>query len=134
MAMIPAAFAESYVVIVNTSNSLSGDQKQMEQQVKRAFLKQATTWPSGAEVKAFDRAKGAPESIAFISSVLGMDEAEVARYWLGLKQKTGETPPRNVSSSSMVKRLVTKYEGGIAVIKESEATDLPDGVKVLFKF
>lgn len=134
IAFAPQALAQSYAVIVNNVNSFSGDETAMKQQVKRLFLKQSSAWQGGTEVRAFDRAKGSPETTAFISDVLGMDEAAVARHWLSLKQKTGETPPRNVSSSNMLVKLVSKYEGGVGVVDSTTASALPDGVRVLFNF
>ncbi len=131
---VSPAFSESYAVVVNASNNYSADASVMKNQVKQLFLKQTSSWPNGKKVNAFDRGKGSTETSAFNKNILKMDSAAVARHWLGLKQKTGETPPRNVKSTNMLLKLIAKYEGGLGIVDSETAKKLPEGVKVLFKF
>ena len=122
------------VVIVNINNSYTANEDTMRKVVKRLFLKQQSTWPDGTNAKSFDRRKASAEQQAFNSTVLGMDDAVIARHWLSLKQTTGETPPRTVGSTNMLAKFVAKYDGAFGVVAESELGSLSDRVRVLFKF
>ncbi len=131
---VPSVYAEGKcVIVINAANNFSADEAAMREQVKRLFLKQQTEWSNGTKAKPFDRVKGSPEHEKLLSEVLGMSEAKLASHWLSLKQKTGETAPRNVKSARSLLKLIGKYEGAFGVVDEATAASLPDGVKILFK-
>lgn len=50
-----------YAIIVNTANTLNDNDETLRQLVKQLFLKQRTSWPSGAESKPFGRKAGSAE-------------------------------------------------------------------------
>ncbi len=122
-----------YAVIVNASNTFADDAS-AKSVIKQLFLKDREEWPNKAKdpSKPFGRAAGSPESKAFLAEVLGMTEAELAKHWISLKQKTGQTPPREVAADGMLIRFVAKFPGGFGVVKADAAQ--ADGVKVLFTF
>ena len=60
-----------------------------------------------------------------------INESDLAKHWLNIKQKTGRTPPRAISSSKLMLKLVGKYDGSFGVIKESEIPDASGNVVVL---
>ncbi len=122
-----------YAVIVNASNSFA-DEASASNVVKQLFLKDREDWPNKNkdQAKPFGRAAGSPETKAFLAKVLGMTDAELAKHWIALKQKTGKTPPREVASDKMLARFVAKFPGGFGVVKADAAQ--ADGVKVLFTF
>ncbi len=138
--LAPAAIASTaaaegpYAVIVNKANATKDDEAALKQLVKQLFLKQRTAWPSGAEAKPFARKAGSAEQNAFLKSVLQMTEADLAQHWVSQKQKTGATPPREVSSANMILKLVQKYEGAFGVVKTEEAKAAGDSVRILFTF
>lgn len=122
-----------YAVVVNAANDFS-DAGSAKNVIKQLFLKDRGEWPNKAkdESKPFARAAGGPETKAFLAEVLGMTEAELAKHWIALKQKTGQTPPREVETDDMLLRFVAKFPGGFGVVKADAAQ--ADGVKVLFTF
>ncbi len=129
----PAAAAE-YAVIVNAANPDAGKGEALREVVKRLFLKEQTTWPSGTPAQPLARPADSPAQKAFVAKVLGMDQATLDQHWLRLKQTKGETPPREVGSALILTRLVSKYEGAFSVVSAEEAAALPEGVAVLFRF
>lgn len=134
---VPAAMdnaqAAEYALVVNAANA-TVDGEDARQIVKRLYLKQASSWPGGAEAQPFAREPGTPEQTAFYSQVLGMDENAVNEHWLRVKQTEGETPPRSIGSARILFRLVGKYDGSFAVVTANEVADAPPEVKVLFTF
>jgi len=128
----PAQAAE-YALVVNAANPASDD-AETRQIIKRLYLKEASSWPDGAEAQPFAREAGTPEQTAFYTQVLGMDETAVDEHWLRVKQVKGETPPRSIGSSRIIYRLVGKYAGSFAVVSADEIADAPAEVKVLFTF
>lgn len=130
--MSSQAMAESYAVIGNIKNDVS--EGLARQQASRLFLKQHSKWSNGLASKVFDRREGSVEHNAFRSEVLNLSEGGLTRHWLSLKQKTGETPPRIIASTSRLVRIIKKHKGALAVIKEEEVGSLPFDVRVLFKF
>lgn len=126
------AFAGSYAVVGNVKNAVSRSDAQ--QQVKRLFLRQRAAWSNGLAGRAFDRAATTPEHRAFRRVVLDMSKDRLSNYWLSLKQRTGETPPRTIASTRMLIRLVSKYDGSFGVVEEKYTKVLPAGVRVLFTF
>jgi hypothetical protein len=128
------AYADSYAVIVNAENNYSGDKVAAINVVKRLYLKQQNSWPNGGKAKSLARKNGSPIQKAFIKSVLGMSEAELAGHWISLKQKTGETPPRSVRSEKIIIKLVEKNITGVAFIEEGAVEKLSSKAKILFTF
>lgn len=122
-----------YAVVVNAANDFA-DAGSAKNVIKQLFLKDRGDWPNKAkdESKPFGRTAGTPETKAFLAQVLGMTEAELAKHWIALKQKTGQTPPREVETDDMLLRFVAKFPGGFGVVKADAAK--ADGVKVLFTF
>ena len=127
------AYADN-ALIVNANNSYNAPESEMREVVKRLFLKKQSAWPNGLNAKCFDRAKASSEQNAFNSTILNMESLAIARHWLGLKQATGETPPRNVGSANILTKFVGKYDGGMGIVTESELAGLPENVRVLFRF
>lgn len=131
---VQTAFAQSFSVIVNASNDYSASEEEMKHLIKRLFLKQENDWPNGEYAQVFSRDAKSPELSQFTDSILAMNSAQVARHWLSLKQKTGETPPRSISSTRMLLRTLERYPGAVGLVDEETAKDLPGSVKVLFSY
>jgi len=126
--------AGSYAVIVNASNNYAGDKTTVINVVKRLYLKQQSSWPSGGKAKVLARKDGTPIQKAFIKSVLGMSDAELASHWISLKQKTGETPSRSVRSGKIVIKLVEKNANAMAFVEKGDLSKMTGKAKVLFEF
>ncbi len=134
LAASPAVQAAEYAVIVNANNPDAGKGAAMKEVVKRLFLKEQTSWPSGVPAKPLARPASSPAQQAFMAEVLGMDQAALDQHWLHLKQTKGETPPRAVGSALILTRLVGKYPGAFSVVAAEEVARLPDSVTILFRF
>lgn len=129
----PCSLAQ-HAVIVNANNPYNASESEMREVVKRLFLKQQSTWPNGITAKCYDRSKASAEQVSFNRDLLGMSDAVIARHWLGVKQTTGETPPRNVGPTSILGKFVGKYDGGLGIVESGEIGSLPSNVRVLFTF
>lgn len=130
-----AALADgAYALIVNTENTVSGDLEQNKKLIKALYLKERSQWAGGAEAKPFGRPAGHDAHVALRDQILSMTEAELTKYWLDQKQKTGATPPREVDTASMLIKFVAKYEGAFGVVAREEAEAAASEVRVLFTF
>ena len=125
--------AESYAVIVNTKNKCIRKGVAAKATVKKLFLKQMTKWPNGTAARPYGRKAGGSEQSAFVKSVLGMGDAELARHWLKMKNMNGITPPKGVSSDRMVLKYIEKHGGAFGIVRVSEAKK-SKGVKILYEF
>ena len=122
-----------YAIVVNSANTYAGSRDEATLVIRQLYLKERAEWPAGTTAKPFGAASDSPEHAAFVATVLGMTEAELAQHWIALKQKTGQTPPREVSNTSMLGKFVSKYEGAFTVVAAEQAATM-DGVKILFQF
>lgn len=127
--------ASDYMLIVNVENTYPGNATDAKILIKQLYTKLKSTWPTVYKLKAraIDRANNGSHS-AFLKYVLKMSDSELASYWLSLKQKTGETPPRSIKSTRMALKFVAKNKGAFTMIKKKEEKSLGKGVKVLFEF
>lgn len=122
-----------YVLVVNAANTCSQVGADAQATAKKLFLKEMTQWPGGVEARPYARETGSPAHAAFVKSVLGMTDAELARHWLKMKNMNGTTPPKDVDSDRLVLKYVAKHEGAFGVVKADAAKGV-EGVRVLFEF
>jgi len=137
MTMFAPAAAESYVVVVNSENSFSGSPEEVKTVLRRLYLKQQKNWPSGENAIGFARPLKADAEIAFRRSVLGMSNFELARHWLQLKQKSGDTPHRTISSGRILIQQIRTKKNAFAVISKNDLEKFgsdEDEIRVLFEF
>lgn len=126
-----------YAVIVNSKNTCTQTGDTVKATIKHLFLKQLSKWPDGTAARPYGRGDGDPEQIAFVSSVLDMGDAELARHWLRMKNSSGTTPPRSVSSERMTIKYVAKYEGALGIVRIDAvdgAGDEASDIKILYRF
>lgn len=126
------AFAASYAVIGNAKNMVP--ESNVRYQIKRLYLKQQKRWSNGVTATVFDRGSESSEDKAFRDSALNMSLEELSDHWLSVKQRTGETPPRTITSTRTLFKLISRYEGSFGVVSESYVDTLPDGIRVLLMF
>lgn len=124
------ASAENAHVITNQSVAVASNQTDIKVMLKKMYLRQLNEWPDGSPVKVYLPEQGSAALSWFYEQILEMSESEVAEYWLKLKQKTGETPHRQIASSSMLLKVVNQFEGAWGVVPTSEF-ELPDKVKII---
>jgi ABC-type phosphate transport system substrate-binding protein len=116
------AAGEPIVVIVNNANPV---ENLSLGELKKLFLGDRSRWDTGKAVAPVMLGPGAPERTAFLKIVCGMNDAELAKYFLQAAF-TGKsaTPPKEVGSAAAVKSFVAGSPGAIGFIK---AGDLPAG-------
>lgn len=120
--LLPAHAQEAgprYVIVANAANQTPP--AEAKELVKQLFLKNRTQWPGNIEALPFDRPAGSPEQAAFYRQVLGLSESEVAQHWISLKQRTGATRPREISSDTMALKMVEKYAGAFVIVNREAA-------------
>lgn len=125
------AFASDYAIVVNENNSASADISE----IKNLYLKKKTSWSNGTEAVPLGRPADSPEHQAFMTEVLGFSsQGALDSYWQSEKSKTGLTGPREVGSTSILMRQITRKPGAFGVLPTAEANALPAGVKILTSF
>lgn len=132
-APLPANAGE-FVVVVNAANPANPADAGNRETISRLFLKQLGQWPHGEAARPFAGKSSAPEMAAFREKVLGMSEAALATHWLSVKQKTGETPPREVPSARVMLKLIGQYPGAFGIIKAADFDGSDGKTKLLFEF
>lgn len=123
-----------YAVIVNKSIKVTGDTEKNKTLVQKLFLKERGKWPGGKQAKPFGRKGNDQAHLVFRNQVLGMTEAKLAQHWIDLKQKTGESAPREVKTESMLLKFVGKYDGAFGVVTKEFAEKNKDKVSILITF
>ena len=135
LSVATTARAAEYVVLVNADNPLLDSGVDATETVKRLFLKELGSWPEGGPpALPLARTKALPAQAAFVAKVLGMTQAELDTHWLRLKQTRGETPPREVGSTLILFRQISRNPGAFAPATADEALDAPAEVAILFRF
>ncbi len=135
LVFVPPCLAEdSFAIIVNRDNSLSGTSEELTSLVARLFLKQQRNWPNDVSSRVYDREPGSPEHQKFVEHILKMSEGRLSSHWVKMKQVSGETPPRVIRSKGILLRFIEKHKGGIGIVKSKVAKSLPPSIKVLFRF
>jgi hypothetical protein len=129
-----SVWAEPVVVIVNIDNpaaSLSVSD------VQKYFLNKTKSWPSGGKVKPINRNNKSSVKKDFVSSALGMSLQDYQQYWMGVKQRSGETEPKVVRSNKFVLKIVGKSKAAIGYLPASYFEKLDnkskEKVKVVLK-
>ena len=109
------AAGDPIVVIVNSANPV--DNLTMGE-LKKLFLGDRSRWDTGKAVAPVMLTPGPPERTAFLKIVCGMNDADLAKYFLQAAF-TGKsaTPPKEVSSVSAVKAFVGGSPGAIGFVK-----------------
>ena len=128
------AIAMDYAVIINSNVNLNGDEEALKKQVQRVFLKQQTSWGNSIDAYPVGRRETDEAYPHFLTQVLKMNEDELTSYWLRFKQQEGQTPPRKIGTSNRLIKIVERNPGGVSFIAYKDAEELPQTVKVLFRF
>lgn len=122
-----------YALIVNAQNPAGEQGDAAEAMIKSLFLKNMTQWPGGTGARPYGREEGSAAQKAFMTRVLDMSEAELARHWLRVKSINGTTPPKQVDTDRMVLKYIARYEGAFGIVALDAITDV-EGIRVLFEF
>jgi len=112
------AAGNSIVVIVNASNPVDN---LTVGELRQIFLSDHSKWGSGRAVATVMVTPGAPERIAFLKIVCGMNNADFNKYFLQASF-TGKysTPPKEVSTAQGVQKVVANSPGAIGFVKAAD--------------
>jgi len=122
-----ASFANAdFVVVVSAKNSLSN---LTSDQVSDIFLGKVSNFPAGGAALPVDLVEGAPLRDEFYSKVMSKTPTQVKVYWSKMVFTGKGQPPKEVSDSTTVKKMVAENPNAIGYIDKS-AVD--SSVKVVF--
>ena len=127
-----AEVSAQVVVIVNDANPSSS---LSQGDVRAYFMKNEPQWENGEKVRPIDQTGSSGARAAFVSSVIGVSDAEFERYWIEKQYQSAEQPPARAPNAEAVITLVKSFEGGIGFVSQAvwEAAD-QTGVKVVYTF
>jgi len=99
-------------------------------QLERLYLNRADRFPNGVPLQPLDQRSDSEQRKAFATSVLGMSESELSRYWSRRMFSGKGHPPRTVENDNAVIERVITDPGSIGYI---DADSVDDRVKVLLR-
>lgn len=100
-----------------------------QEMVKKIFLGEISTFPSGHKAEIVNHSAGSPDRKAFFEYVLEMGEVRHKRYWARKKSIGKEGAPDELDSYKEILSWTTKTPLGITYIDKKMVND---SVKVLF--
>ena len=125
----PPAFAEGIVAIVNAANDVS-DLSLSD--LKSIYLMKKKKWSNGRDITAWlPPSKGDEMKSLLTNAVKIHDESDLKKYYLtAIFQQQITTIPASAVDSTDAAGKVAGYEGGLAIVKESEILGSP-GIKII---
>jgi ABC-type phosphate transport system substrate-binding protein len=117
------------VVVVNNANPITslsmGD-------LRKLFLADRSRWDTGKSVAPVMVAPGAPERMAFLKAVCGMNDADFKKYFVQAAFEGKDvTPPKEVSSAHDVKSVVAGSPGAIGFVRAADFSESDSGIKAV---
>ena len=113
---LPCLAHAELVVIVSVHNPVSALRAD---QVADIFLGQTARFPDGTEAVALDQSIGVPIRDEFYNKVAAKSPPLVKAYWTKMIFTGRGQPPREVSSSAAIRKLVADNPGLIGYIDKS---------------
>jgi len=126
----PEATAETYMVVINANNRVSGSDAELREVVSQLYLKQETRWPDDLPALPIARPNDNPATAAFAEAILGTKLEDLEHYWA----ETGDSPPDAIGPVRQLLRQVSRTKGAFSVVAAADAKRLPAKVRVLFEF
>lgn len=118
--------AENVVLIVSQKNPLDS---LTTKELQDYFMKKDRTWPNGNAVRFFDHRDDNKNRKVFLDKYIKKTSREVELYWIGEKIYTGHIAPIQITSDSMMVKMVSRFPGGIGYV--SKKFPLPKTVKII---
>lgn len=116
--------AERVFVIINAQNDSLDRNEDVKAILRRIYLKEITSWPSGDRAIFFGRPADSEEEQAFRAAILGMSDDALEEHWTRMKQIRGETPPRAISSTRILLRQIESKKNAVGVISDEDFSKL----------
>ena len=118
--------AEEFLIVVNKDNDILKRESDVEELLRRIYLKEVTSWPGGERAVFFGRPSDSPEEQAFRMKILNMSDDGLEEHWTRLKQIRGETPPRAISSTRILLRQIDSKKYAVGVVSKRDFESLVD--------
>ena len=109
--------AQAEIVVIVSANSPITSLSQS--QVSDIFLSKSGTFPDGAQVVPIDQADGSQIRIDFYSKTTGKSPELLKAYWSKMIFTGQGEPPREISDSDRIKKLVANNPHYIGYIDKS---------------
>jgi ABC-type phosphate transport system substrate-binding protein len=112
---------EALAIIVHRSNPVNN---LTMRELRRIFMLDTQTWPSGRKITVVLREPGQPERAAAIRVICGMSEADYDRHVLfqTFRGQIGRGP-RSIRSAAAMLRFVFNAPGAIGYVRANETDD-----------
>lgn len=111
-------------VIVNAKNPIT---TLSTEELNSYFMKKNPNWPNGDAIRFFDHRDENNNRKLFLKKYMFKTPREIELYWIGEKIYTGNIAPIQVTSDSMMTKMVTRFKGGIGYV--SSQYKIPKTVK-----
>jgi ABC-type phosphate transport system substrate-binding protein len=119
MMIMGSVFAQSYKVVVNTSNQVSA---LSAKEASDLFLKKKTKWGNGSAVMPVDLTANSPVREAFSKQIHGKSTSAVRSFWQQAAFSGSGTAPAEKESDDAVIEFVMKNPGAIGYVSASANT------------
>jgi ABC-type phosphate transport system substrate-binding protein len=110
-------------VVVNADNplpSMSADD------VRNFYMKRKSSWPNGEKIRPVDTETDDAARAVFVTQVLKTTSTELERYWLEIKYRAAESPPKRMSDDEGVIKYVSAFKGAIGFVPAAAAEKAKD--------
>ena len=98
------------------------------EELRNIFQTKRAAWSDGVPIRPFNLPDASVARRVFDLTVLSLDPARVARYWIDRQVRSGDRPPPTVPSSALMIRIIAKTAGSIGYV---EGAAVHPGVKVV---
>ena len=116
---------EAVVVIIGATSHTSS---LSAAELRDVFRGELVRGADGARLVPFNQPPGSSVRVAFDQRFLDMSPRDAGRYWVDRRIRGQGSPPRSVGSEAMLVRIVARFRGAVAYVRESS---LNDDVKAL---
>jgi ABC-type phosphate transport system substrate-binding protein len=111
------AGAPALVVVIVADSSTVKDVSRME--LRKLFLRN-TSSVGGQSMIPLNHPAKSDTRVRFDKLVLGMNEAEVGRYWIDRRVRGESGPPRVVQPADLLKEVVSRLPGAISYVRSDQ--------------
>ncbi len=129
-----SVLAQQFAVIVNSENNYYASSDEIKTIISQMYLKKRPNWPNGMKSMPFTPNDHSTEQQAFNENILKMNQAQLTQYWTAVKQKTGDSPPKEVKSPKLMLIIVAKYPGAFGVVPVENISEDESGIRILYEF
>jgi ABC-type phosphate transport system substrate-binding protein len=112
--------AADVVVVVSSKSTITGLSRS---QVIDIFLAKSVRYPDGSPAAPIDQIEGAKARDEFYASFSGKSAAQIKAYWSKIIFTGRGQPPKAVSNSVEIKKLLAQNPSAIGYIERSFADD-----------